>query len=67
MRTPFKQKRFLFLAAFLAIVVALFAISYGHNLNRTLRVLRNELEADHRQIDRTANALPRTMRSSARR
>ena len=57
MRTPFKQKRFLFLAAFLAIVVPLFAISYGHNLNRTLRVLRNELESDHRQIDKNRERL----------
>ena len=57
MKTPFKQKRFLFLAAFLAIVVPLFAISYGHNLNRTLRVLRNELEADHRQIDKNRDRL----------
>ncbi len=32
MRTPFKQKKILFLAAFLAIVVPIFAISYGHNL-----------------------------------
>ncbi len=57
MRTPFKQKRLLFLAAFLAIVVPLFAISYGHNLNRTLRVLRNELESDHRQIDKNRERL----------
>lgn len=57
MRTPFKQKRLLFLGAFLAIVVPLFAISYGHNLNRTLRVLRNELEADHRQIDKNRERL----------
>ena len=57
MRTPFKQKRLLFLVAFLAIVVPLFAISYGHNLNRTLRVLRNELEADHRQIDKNRERL----------
>ncbi len=57
MRTPFKQKRLLSLVAFLAIVVPLFAISYGHNLNRTLRVLRNELEADHRQIDKNRERL----------
>ncbi len=57
MRSPFKQKRLLFLVAFLAIVVPLFAISYGHNLNRTLRVLRNELEADHRQIDKNRERL----------
>jgi len=52
-----KKKRLLFLATFLAIVVPLFAISYGHNLNRTLRVLRNELEADHRQIDKNRERL----------
>ena len=46
MRTPSKQKKNLFLAAFLAIVVPIFAISYGHNLTQTLRVLRNELSAD---------------------
>ena len=57
MRTPFKQKRFLFLVAFLAIVVPLFAISYGHNLTQTLRVLRNELNADYQQIDKNRERL----------
>ncbi len=57
MRTPFKQKKILFLAAFLAIVVPLFAISYGHNLAQTLRVLRNELNADYRQIDKNRDRL----------
>ena len=57
MRTPFKQKRFLFLVAFLAIVVPLFAISYGHNLTQTLRVLRNELSADYQQIDKNRERL----------
>ena len=57
MKHSFKRKRLLFLAAFLAIVVPLFAISYGHNLNRTLRVLRNELEADYRQIDKNRDRL----------
>ena len=52
MRTPSKQKKNLFLAAFLAIVVPIFAISYGHNLTQTLRVLRNELSADYQQIDK---------------
>ena len=57
MKTPLKRKRLLFLAAFLAIAVPLFAISYGKNLNRTLRVLRNELEADYRQIDKNRDRL----------
>ena len=57
MRTPFKRKRLLFLAAFLAIAVPLFAISYGKNLNRTLRVLRNELNADYQQIDKNRERL----------
>ena len=57
MRTPFKQKRFLFLAAFLAIMVPIFAISYGHNLAQTLRVLRNELSADYQQIDKNRDRL----------
>ena len=57
MKTPLKRKRLLFLATFLAIAVPLFAISYGKNLNRTLRVLRNELEADYRQIDKNRERL----------
>ena len=57
MRTYFKQKRLLFLAAFLAIAVPLFAISYGRNLNRTLRTLRNELNADYQQIDKNRDRL----------
>lgn len=57
MRTPFKQKKILFLAAFLAIVVPIFAISYGHNLAQTLRVLRSELNADYRQIDKNRDRL----------
>ena len=52
-----RKKQFLFLAAFLAIAVPLIAISYGHNLNRTLRVLRNELDADYRQIDKNRDRL----------
>ena len=52
-----RKKRLLFLAAFLAITAPLFAISYGQNLNRTLRVLRNELNADHRQIDKNRDRL----------
>jgi small-conductance mechanosensitive channel len=57
MKIPFKRKRLLFLATFLAIALPLFAISYGKNLNRTLRVLRNELEADYRQIDKNRERL----------
>lgn len=57
MKNPFKRKRLLFLAAFLAIAVPLFAISYGKNLNRTLRVLRNELNADYQQIDKNRERL----------
>ena len=57
MKTPLKRKRLLFLATFLAIAVPLFAISYGKNLNRTLRVLRNELESDFRQIDKNRERL----------
>ena len=54
---PPKRKRLFFLAAFLAIAVPLFAISYGKNLNRTLRVLRNELNADYQQIDKNRERL----------
>ena len=57
MRTPSKQKKNLFLAAFLAIVVPIFAISYGHNLTQTLRVLRNELNVDYQQIDKNRERL----------
>ena len=57
MRSPSKQKKILFLAAFLAIVVPIFAISYGHNLAQTLRVLRNELSADYQQIDKNRDRL----------
>ena len=57
MKNPFKQRRLLILAAFMAIVVPLFAISYGHNLTQTLRVLRNELSADYQQIDKNRERL----------
>ena len=57
MKIPPKRKRLFFLAAFLAIAVPLFAISYGKNLNRTLRVLRNELNADYQQIDKNRERL----------
>ena len=57
MKTPLKRKRLMFLGAFLAIAVSLFAISYGKNLNRTLHVLRNELDADYQQIDKNRERL----------
>ena len=57
MKTSFKRKRLFFLAAFLAVAVSLLAISYGHNLNQTLRVLRNELNADYQQIDKNRERL----------
>jgi small-conductance mechanosensitive channel len=57
MKNPFKQKRLLFFLAFVAIAVPLIAISYGHNLNRTLRVLRNELNVDYQQIDKNRERL----------
>ena len=57
MRTPFRQKRLLLLIALLTVTVPILAISYGHNLNQTLRVLRNELDADYRQIDKNRDRL----------
>ena len=51
-----KKKHFL-LAAFLTVAVPILAISYGHNLNQTLRTLRNELDADYRQIDKNRDRL----------
>ncbi len=57
MRTPFRQKRLLLLMALLTVTVPILAISYGHNLNQTLRVLRNELDADYRQIDKNRDRL----------
>jgi len=57
MKTSLKRKRLIFLGAFLAIAVSLFAISYGKNLNRTLHVLRNELDADYQQIDKNRERL----------
>ena len=57
MKAPLKRKRPVFLGAFLAIAVSLFAISYGKNLNRTLHVLRNELNADYQQIDKNRERL----------
>ena len=52
-----KKKTFLLLATLLVLSAPLFAISYGQNLNRTLRVLRNELDADYRQIDKNRERL----------
>lgn len=43
--------------ALLTVTVPILAISYGHNLNQTLRVLRNELDADYRQIDKNRDRL----------
>ena len=57
MRTPFRQKRLLLLMALLTVTVPILAMSYGHNLNQTLRVLRNELDADYRQIDKNRDRL----------
>ena len=57
MKTSLKRKRLIFLGAFLAIAVSLFSISYGKNLNRTLHVLRNELNADYQQIDKNRERL----------
>ena len=51
------KKRILFLAALLAITVPILAISYGKNLNRTLRMLRNELSVDYQQIDKNRERL----------
>ena len=52
-----KKKYLIVLAAILMIAAPIFAISYGHNLNQTLRVLRNELDADYRQIDKNRDRL----------
>ena len=52
-----KKKHLLFLAAFLTIAVPIFAISYGQNLNQTLRTLRNELNTDYQQIDKNRDRL----------
>ena len=52
-----KKKYLILLLAVLIVTVPIFAISYGHNLTRTLRVLRNELEADYRLIDKNRDRL----------
>ena len=52
-----KKKYLIVLAAILMVAAPIFAISYGHNLNQTLRVLRNELDADYRQIDKNRDRL----------
>ncbi len=52
-----KKKQFFSLAALLAITVPILAISYGKNLNRTLRMLRNELNVDYQQIDKNRERL----------
>ncbi len=52
-----KNKRLLFLAILLFTTASIFAISYGKNLNRTLRMLRNELNVDYQQIDKNRERL----------
>ncbi len=52
-----KKKHLLLLFLLTVLAVPAFAISYGQNLNQTLRVLRNELDADHRQIDKDRDRL----------
>ena len=52
-----KRKHLLLLWAVLIVSIPIFAISYGHNLNQTLRVLRNELNADYQQIDKNRDRL----------
>jgi len=52
-----KKKRILFFAVLMAVAVPIFAISYGKNLNRTLRMLRNELSVDYQQIDKNRERL----------
>ncbi|MBR1515034.1 MAG: mechanosensitive ion channel family protein [Bacteroidales bacterium] len=52
-----KKKYLLFLSVLLAVGLPVLAISYGQNLNRTLRTLRNELTADYRQIDKNRDRL----------
>ena len=52
-----RKKHLLFFAAFLFISLSVLAISYGKNLNRTLHVLRNELNADYQQIEKNRDRL----------
>ena len=52
-----KKKHIILLLAVLIVSVPIFAISYGHNLSQTLRVLRNELESDYRQLDKNRERL----------
>ena len=52
-----KNKRILFLAILLFTAASIFAISYGKNLNRTLRMLSNELNVDYQQIDKNRERL----------
>ena len=52
-----KNKRILFLVILLFTTASIFAISYGKNLNRTLRMLRNELNVDYQQIDKNRERL----------
>ena len=52
-----KRKHLILLLAALIISVPILAISYGHNLSQTLRVLRNELSDDYQQIDKNRERL----------
>ena len=52
-----KNKRILFLVILLFTAASIYAISYGKNLNRTLRMLRNELNVDYQQIDKNRERL----------
>ena len=52
-----KRKHLILILAVLIVSAPIFAISYGHNLTQTLRVLRNELEADYRLIDKNRDRL----------
>ena len=52
-----KRKHLILLWAVLIVSIPIFAISYGHNLNKTLSVLRNELNADYQQIDKNRDRL----------
>ena len=51
------KKHFYLLITFCLFTASAIAISYGHNLNQTLRTLRNELDADYRQIDKNRDRL----------
>ena len=52
-----KKKHLILLLAVLVVSVPIFAISYVHDLSQTLRVLRSELSADYRQLDKNRDRL----------